>query len=81
MQKNDHITKLNPKIKDMKRYYFELVNDSYNDLGALIPDGSHKCTAVNRAKRWMQSNGLRYAQLVVNSMRTSNIIEIIEIEL
>ena len=65
----------------MKRYFFELVNESYDDLGALIPDGSHKCTAVNRAKRWMQSNGLRYAQLVVNSMRTGNIIEIIEIEL
>lgn len=64
----------------MKQYWYTLVNEAY-DLGALIPDGSHKSTAVNRAKRWMQANGLRFAQLVVNSMRTDNILEIIEIEL
>ena len=40
----------------MKRYYFELLDDDYNDLGALIPDGSSKKTAVNRAKRWMVDN-------------------------
>lgn len=65
----------------MKRYYFQLLNESYNDLGALIPDGSSKQTAVNRAKRWMKENGVKYAQLSVNSMRTDNILEIIEIEL
>ena len=26
----------------MKRYYFQLLNESYDDLGALIPDGSSK---------------------------------------
>ncbi len=65
----------------MKRYYFQLLNESYDDLGALIPDGSSKQTAVNRAKRWMNENGVKYAQLSVNSMRTDNILEIIEIEL
>lgn len=65
----------------MKRYYFQLLNESYDDLGALIPDGSNKQTAVNRAKRWMSENGVKYAQLSVNSMRTDNILEIIEIEL
>lgn len=65
----------------MKRYYFQLLNESYDDLGALIPDGSNKQTAVNRAKRWMNENGVKYAQLSVNSMRTDNILEIIEIEL
>lgn len=65
----------------MKRYYFQLLNESYDDLGALIPDGSSKQTAVNRAKRWMKENGVKYAQLSVNSMRTDNILEIIEIEL
>lgn len=65
----------------MKRYYFQLLNESYDDLGALIPDGSNKQTAINRAKRWMNENGFKYAQLSVNSMRTDNILEIIEIEL
>lgn len=65
----------------MKRYYFQLLNECYNDLGALIPDGSSKQTAINRAKRWMNENGVKYAQLSVNSMRTDNILEIIEIEL
>lgn len=65
----------------MKRYYFQLLNESYDDLGAFIPDGSSKQTAVNRAKRWMNENGVKYAQLSVNSMRTDNILEIIEIEL
>lgn len=65
----------------MKRYYFQLLNESYDDLGALIPDGSNKQTAINRAKRWMNENRVKYAQLSVNSMRTDNILEIIEIEL
>ncbi len=65
----------------MKRYYFQLLNESYDDLGALIPDGSSKQTAINRAKRWMKENGVKYAQLSVNSMRTDNILDIIEIAL
>ena len=65
----------------MKRYYFQLLNESYDDLGALIPDGSSKQAAVNRAKRWMNENGVKYAQLSVNSMKTDNILELIEIEL
>ena len=65
----------------MKRYWFELLNESYDNLGASIPDGSSKQTAINRAKRWMKDNGVKYAQLSVNSMRTENILEIIEIEL
>lgn len=65
----------------MKRYYFELLNESYDSLGVLIPDGSSKQSAINRAKRWMKENGVKYAQLSVNSMRTSNILDIIEIEL
>ncbi len=65
----------------MKRYWFELLNESYDNLGASIPDGSSKQSAINRAKRWMKENGVKYAQLSVNSMRTSNILDIIEIEL
>ncbi len=65
----------------MKRYYFQLLDEEYNDLGAFIPDGSHKSTAINRAKRWMQENGVEEAQLSVNSMLTDNVIEIIAITL
>lgn len=65
----------------MKRYWFTLMDEDYNDLGALIPDGSNKQTAINRAKKWMRENGIKSAQLEVNSMTTSNILDIIEIEL
>lgn len=65
----------------MKRYWFTLMNETYEDLGVLIPDGSSKATAVNRAKRWMQENGVKSAQLQVNSMRTDNLLEFIDITL
>ncbi len=65
----------------MKRYWFALMDAEYNDLGVSIPDGSSKQTAVNRAKRWMQENGIKSAQLQVNSMRTDNLLEFIDIQL
>lgn len=65
----------------MKRYWFTLMDEKYNDLGAFIPDGSNKQTAVNRAKKWMRENSIESAQLAVNSMSTDNILDIIEIEL
>lgn len=57
------------------------MDEQYEDLGALIPDGSSKQTAINRAKRWMKENGVKSAQLEVNSMATSNLLDIIQIEL
>lgn len=65
----------------MKRYWFTLMDEQYNDLGALIPDGSSKQTAVNRAKRWMKEAGVTSAQLQVNSMITDNLLEFIQIDL
>lgn len=65
----------------MKRYWFQLLTESYDELGAMIPDGSNKVSAVNRAKRWMEQNGIDCAVLTVNSMVTSNILDIIQIEL
>ncbi|MDC7147989.1 MULTISPECIES: hypothetical protein [Parabacteroides] len=65
----------------MKRYYFELLDSDYNDLGALISDGSNKQTAINKAKKWMGANGIKSAQLSVNSMITDNILQIIDIEI
>ncbi len=64
----------------MKRYYFQLLDKQYNDLGAFIPDGSNKQSAINRAKRWMQENEIKHAQLSVNSMITDNVLDIIDIE-
>ena len=49
------------------------MDEAYEDLGALIPDGSSKKTAINRAKRWIQENGISTAQLQVNSMITDNL--------
>lgn len=65
----------------MKRYWFTLMDEAYEDLGVSIPDGSSKATAVNRAKRWMQENRVNSAQLQVNSMRTDNLLEFIDINL
>ena len=63
----------------MKRYFFQLLNENYDDVGALIPDGSSKQSAINKARRWMQANGVQYAQLSVNSMQTENLLDIIDI--
>lgn len=65
----------------MRRYWFELLDDSYNDLGAFIPDGSNKQAAINRARQWMKGNGVAQAKLSINSMRTGNILDIIDIEI
>ena len=65
----------------MKRYYFELIDEHYNDLGAFIPDGSNKQAAINKARQWMKDNGVTKATLAVNSMRTGNLLDVIDIEL
>ena len=65
----------------MKRYWFQLLTNDYEDLDAFIPDGSSKVTAMKRAKRWMKQNGIGSAVLAVNSMVTSNILDMIQIEL
>lgn len=53
----------------MTRYWFTLMDERYNDLGAFIPDGSNKQAAINRAKRWMKENGVKSAQLEVTAWR------------
>lgn len=57
----------------MKRYY--------NSYEVAIPDGRIKARAIAQAKRAMRDLGIRRALLVVNSMRTSNILDIITVEL
>ena len=64
----------------MRRYWFELTDERYNDLGAAIPDGSNKQAAINKARQWMRDNGIKVANLAINSMRTDNLLEVIEIE-
>ena len=63
----------------MKMYWFELTDERYNDLGAAIPDGSNKQAAINKAKQWMRDNNVAKAMLAVNSMRTDNLIDVINI--
>lgn len=65
----------------MRRYWFELTDEHYNDLGADIPDGSNRQAAINRARQWMRDNGIRKAVLAINSMRTGNLLDAIDIEL
>lgn len=63
------------------RYYFELTDEHYNDLGAFIPDGSNRQVAINKARKWMKDNGFKKAVLAINSMRTGNLLDAIDIEL
>lgn len=65
----------------MRRYWFELTDEHYNDLGAFIPDGSNKQAAINKARQWMKDNGIKKAILSVNSMRTGNLLDAVDIEL
>ena len=65
----------------MRRYWFELTDEHHNDLGAAIPDGSNRQAAINRARQWMRDNGIRKAVLAINSMRTGNLLDAIDIEL
>ena len=65
----------------MKRYWFELTDERYNDLGVVIPDGRNKQVAINKARQWMRDNSVTKAMLAVNSMRTDNLIDVIDIEL
>lgn len=66
----------------MKRYYYELMDEDYNSYEADIPDGRIKTRAIAQAKRAMKDlGGIKRALLVVNSMRTSNILDIITVEL
>ena len=64
----------------MRRYWFELEDGNGNDLGAALPDGSNRQAAINRARQWMRDNGVRKAVLTVNSMRTDNLLDVIDIE-
>lgn len=61
----------------MKRYYYELMDEDYNSYEAAIPDGRIKARAIAQAKRAMRDLGIRRALLAVNSMMTSNILDII----
>lgn len=65
----------------MSRYFFELMDDNDMPLEAFIPDGSSKEAAVRKSKNWMQANGVSHAQLAVNSLRTSNVLDILEINI
>lgn len=65
----------------MKRYYFGLLDNAFNDLDAFIPDGSSKQAAINKAKKWMKENCVKSAQLSVNSMITNNLLDVIEINI
>lgn len=64
----------------MKRYYYELMDEDYNGYEAAIP-GRIKARAIAQAKRAMRDLGIRRALLAVNSLRTSNILDIITVEL
>lgn len=73
---NKHRTK-----RTMKRYYYELLDEDHNSYEVAIPDGRIKSRAIAQAKRAMKDLGIKRALLEVNSMRTSDILDIIPVEL
>lgn len=56
------------------------MDEDYNSYEAAIPDGRIKARAIAQAKRAMRALGIRRALLAVNSMMTSNILDIIELK-
>lgn len=76
---------LNTITKDLGSLRFFGYQDAkfvnYNSYEAAIPDGRIKARAIAQAKRAMRDLGIRRALLGVNSMRTSNILDIITVEL
>lgn len=58
----------------MKLYYYELMDEDYNSY-----DGRIKTIA--QAKRAMKDLGIERALLVVNSMRTSEILDTVELDI
>ena len=64
----------------MKRYYFNLLTEDYEDLEAPIPDGSSKTAAAKIAKKWMVEKGIKSASLQANSIKTEEILDWIYIE-
>lgn len=70
------------KLSDRPNAFIVTVGKKdYNSYEAAIPDGRIKARAIAQAKRAMRDLGIRRALLVVNSMRTSNILDIITVEL
>lgn len=67
--------------RTMKRYYYELMDEDYNSYEAAIPDGRIKARAIAQAKRAMRDLGIQRALLEVSSLRTSDILDIITVEL
>lgn len=67
--------------RTMKRYYYELLDEDHNSYEVFIPDGRIKARAIAQAKRAMRDLGIRKALLEVNSLRTSDILDIIPVEL
>lgn len=65
----------------MKRYWSVMSEKGVQDLRKVIPDGSSKQAAVNKARQWMKDNGIKRAMLAINSMRTDNLLDAIDIEL
>ena len=57
------------------------MDEDYNSYEAAIPDGRIKARAIAQAKRAMKKLGIRRALLEVSSLTTSDILDIITIEL
>lgn len=65
----------------MKTYWFELLDEDFQDLGIAIKDGDNVTVAIDEAKRRMREYGIKNAQISVNSMETNDFLYFISIEI
>lgn len=46
----------------------------------VIPDGTSKQAAINKARKWIKDNGVKSAFLLGSSIRTDKLLDVILIE-
>lgn len=65
---------------DMKRYWSVMSKKGVQDLRKVIPDGTSKQAAINKARKWIKDNGVKSAFLLGSSIRTGKLLNVILIE-
>lgn len=65
----------------MGRYYFEVTDENYNDLGLLVSDDCSKLAAIGKVKKWMRENRVSRTILAIKSTKTNYLLEVIKIDI
>lgn len=55
----------------MKQHWFIMTDKGLYDFSKVIPDGSRKQDALNKARKWIKDNGIKTAILIKSSIRSN----------